>query len=135
MKNVVRVLLAILVAGTLAGCSTNFTALNASTDLESFRAALREITTADLDAATARAVAGGDKIGAMCYPVIKKYVAQGVTGTDKVAGVFDAFEKARLGAGKIASVEVPEDLRIACAPLYLDSRDLALRIAAMVRKG
>ncbi len=129
--NALRLVLAVLVAAALSGCSANLASLNSSTDLASFRAALKEITAADLDAATARALAGGDQIGAMCYPVLKKYVQQGVAGQDQVAGLFDAFEKARLGAGKIASMQVPDDLRIACAPLVLDSRDLALRLAAI----
>jgi 16S rRNA G527 N7-methylase RsmG len=105
--------------------------LNSASSLPELIAALKGITSEDLDAATARAVAGGDQIGALCYPVLKKYLAQGVSGLDKVAGAFDAFEKTRLLGQKVSAMQVPQDLQIACAPLVQDEKGLILKLMAV----
>jgi hypothetical protein len=114
----------------LAGCSANLTQLNQASDLSSFAEALRNITVADLNAATARAVAANDVEGAACYPVLAKYIAQGLPGVGKVAGAFDAFEAARLGQKKVGA-GIPTDLKMGCAPLMMDERDMVIRLMAI----
>jgi hypothetical protein len=117
----------------LAGCSQQAAVeqLGHSPDLQSYAETLRAITVVDLDAATARAERGGDKLGAMCYPVLKTYVQKGPQGIDQIAGNFDGFEKLRLQRKQVEGMQMPEDLRIACAPLFMDERDFALRMAAI----
>jgi hypothetical protein len=60
-------------------------------------------------------------------------VLQGPTGIDKVAGLFDAFEKSRLVGKQVVSAEVPKDLQVACAPLFVDQKVLAAKLAAIGR--
>lgn len=119
--------------GLLAGCGAVNGQRIDSGSFSELLAHLKTVTLNDLTAATARAEAGGDKIGAMCYPVIAKYVGKDNVAQEKLAGIFDAFEASRLAGKKITSADIPDDLRIACAPLFMDSRDLAIRIGAMVK--
>jgi hypothetical protein len=125
---VISFLCGVLLAGS--GCSADLASLRQADGPVALVEALQKITVADLDAATARAVAGGDQMGAQCYPVLKKYVEQGLPGVQKFAGFVDAFEAARLGRKQFSS-GVPDDLRIACAPLLMDEREFGLRVAAM----
>ena len=115
---------------SVMGCSQDLSQLHDAGNLSDFVAALQKITVADLEAATARAVAGGDLMGAQCYPVLEKYVVQGLPGMEKLAGAFDAFEAARLGR-KNFSAGVPDDLRMGCAALFMDERAFILKLAAV----
>jgi len=134
MKRALRTLAAILMAAGLGGCSQDLSQLHSSSSLSDFVAALQKITVTDLEAATARAIAGGDVMGAQCYPVLEKYVSQGLPGVEKLAGAFDAFEAARLGR-KNFSAGVPDDLRMACAPLMMDEREFVLKMVAIAGAG
>lgn len=131
--NVVFLVLALLGAGTTVGCSTNVASVFQGGSFEETLASLKSVTVADLDAATARAVAGGDQLAAQCYPVLKKYVQSAPDGKDKVAGLVDAFEKARLLGQKVSTAQIPQDLQIACAPLFMDQQQLNLKIGNLVR--
>lgn len=134
MKNVVvRLVLAFVGAIALGGCSANVASVLQGQSFEETLAALKNVTIADLDAATARAVAGGDQIAALCYPVLKKYVQSAPDGKDKVAGLVDAFEKARLLGQKVSTAQIPQDLQIACAPLFMDQKQLNLKIGNLIR--
>lgn len=93
----------------------------------------------DLLAATARATAVGDKIGALCYSTLAKYVdsTDATLGNSlQFAGVWDAFEAARIGvkagmAGSLADNPVLQDLQIGCAPLVGDIRLTLIRLGIM----
>lgn len=132
MEKLIKAITLLMVLA-LASCSANLTQLNSATNLADLITSLRQVTSDDLDAATLRAVAGGDVIAAQCYPVIKKYVQQGVSGADKVAGAFDLFEKARLLGQKVSTAQVPQDLQIACAPLFMDQQLLIAKLGAIAR--
>lgn len=134
MKHAIRLVSVLSLCLALFGCSQNLSQLRNSNSIADLVAALSTITVADLDAATARAIAGGDQMGAACYPVLKKYVQQGLPGAQKFAGAIDAFEAARLGR-KNFSAGVPDDLRMGCAALLMDERDFALRLAAIGAAG
>ncbi len=131
--NAVFLVLALLAAGAFGGCSANVASVLQSGNFEDTLAALKSVTVADLDAATARAIAGGDALAAQCYPVLKKYVQSAPDGKDKVAGLVDAFEKARLLGQKASAAQIPQDLQIACAPLFADQAQLNLKIGNLVR--
>jgi len=133
-KNALRSVAAFVLALGLGACSQDLTQLHSASNLSDFVAALQKITVGDLEAATARAIAGGDVMGAQCYPVLEKYVSQGLPGVEKLAGAFDAFEAARLGR-KNFSAGVPDDLRMACAPLMMDEREFVLKMVAIAGAG
>ena len=128
MKIVLLLLLPFLYACATSPLST------ARGDIHDLLASLHSVTAKDLDAATARAQAGGDAIGAACYPILKKYLGMGREGEDQIAGAFDAFEKARL-ARKSIPLGIPDDLRLGCAALVQDERDFVLRMAAIAGAG
>lgn len=100
---------------------------------------LREWKLADLSAAAARATAGGDRIGALCYTTLARYVASDQTlgQAPAFAGVWDAFEAARLGlragAGvtNLAGNPVLEDLQLGCGPLVGDIRLTLIKLGIM----
>jgi hypothetical protein len=122
----------------MAGCSNSqLVNVNNSASLGELITALHGVTAEDLDAATTRALAATppDIIGAMCYPVLKKYLAEGAPGSEKVAGAFDSFEKIRLQAGQINQDPIPTDLRIGCAPLVQSTRDMIIKISAIIAAG
>ena len=129
--------LALFLCTVLAvGCSTaNFPQLGSDASVEDFLAALKTATVADLDAATARAIKDNDPIAAACYPVLKKYVGQADIGKDKIAGIFDGLKAARGLARNVNQAQVPDDIKQACYPLILDSRNLGLRLASQFRRG
>lgn len=114
----------------LVGCSADLASLHQASGIEEFATALQQVTVEDLDAATADAVAHNDVLAAACYPVLKKYVAQGLPGQAKVKGAFEAFQRARDGVNQFQA-GVPTDLRMGCAPLLMDVQQMAMRIAAI----
>ena len=117
----------------VAGCTQQMAVqqLGDSKTLQDFSSNLKAIKLEDLKAADARAVAANDQIGHACYPVLIKYVDQGLPGvTGGVAGVFDAFEAARLGANQFQA-GLPDDLRLGCSALVMDVQALALRLGAI----
>jgi hypothetical protein len=114
---------------TLSGCATApFTPTPGATPLQ----AIGQFTVADLQAADADAVANGDTIAHMCYPVMETFIMSitGSTGSTTVSGAVSAFQKARDLANKVAS-GVPQALKIACAPLLVDDTTLLAKIAAL----
>lgn len=121
---------AIAVLLSVSGCSQNLTQLEQAKTLSDLQAALQIITQNDLDAALADAMAHNDIIAMACYPVLKKYVAQGIPGLQKSAGVFDTFQMTRDGMVGL-NAGIPTDLRMGCAPLVQDERDLIQKLSAM----
>ena len=105
-----------------------------TSSIADFYTKLHSVTVSDLDAATARAVANGDQIGATCYPALKQYIGQGLPGIEKPAGVFDAFEMARLGVHN-ARGGIPDGLKLACAALVQDTAEFAIRMGAIAAGG
>ena len=134
MKRALRLVSVLYLVLGLAGCSQDLSQLRDAGNLSDFVSALQKITVADLEAATARAIAGGDQMGAQCYPVLEKYVVQGLPGMEKLAGAFDAFESARLGRKSFQS-GIPDDLRMGCAALFMDERAFVLKLVAIAGAG
>lgn len=83
----------------------------------------------DIDAAHAAAVAYGDALGALCYPVLREYVAQDRPPIE-VKGLISAYERARILRLSIQQ-GFPLELQVACAPVLRDTekflRDLLKR--------
>lgn len=133
-------LLAALLLGGCAPAALEYQSqLNAAAlqgDLAQQIQVIKEWKRADLAAAAARATAGGDRIGALCWTTLAKYVDFGGTlGTSaQFVGVFDAFEAGRLairGGMNLSSSPILEDLQIGCGPLVGDIRLTLGRLAIM----
>lgn len=132
--------LGLAMAGCTAGAQQSLAALEAAQgDPAAQVQIIKEWKRNDLLAATARATAAGDKIGALCYSTLAKYVdsTDATLGTAlQFAGVWDAFEAARIGvkagtSGSLADNPVLQDLQIGCAPLIGDIRLTLIRLGIM----
>ena len=134
----------LVVAAMLAGCADvakeHLAALQAAEgDPQQQLAIIKDWKAADLAAAEARAIAGNDKIAAICFHTLQRYVASPdatIGQSLKFAGAWDAFEAARLGikgatSGSLSDNPVLQDLQIGCAPLVGDIRLTLIRLGIM----
>ncbi len=121
-------ILVALMLSVVVGCTNSLVNVEPSNEgLSEAVTHLQQVTLEDLQAASKRAAAGNDKIGQMCYDALATYLSNKQPGDVGVAGVFDAFEKARLGISTIQA-GIPDELRIGCAPLVQDARNMVLRL-------
>jgi hypothetical protein len=126
----------------LTSCSPLFSnsaqpQVDSAANLQQFLVALRNVTLVDLDAANVRALSAPkpDVIASNCFVAIRPYIAgdkQLLPGANlPFAGAIDAFEAGRLGGQSLQGSLIPDDLRLGCAPLVQDERDLVLRLTAL----
>ena len=118
------------VAVLLLGACTITPPPAATGDVQADLAALGRFTVADLQAAQADAIAHNDVIAAACYPALIQFVSglPAVGGT--VAGAFSAFQQAR-DLHKGVSAGLPDYLRLGCAALVQDEKQMILKLAAI----
>lgn len=131
-------LVAVLGAGLLAGCSSlPSISVTLPSDPNGAIQAVAAFTISDLQAADADAVAHNDTIAHACYPALIQFVAsqQGGLGDLTVRGAFGAFQRARDLKGTIQA-GVPNYLTLGCGPLYAQVHaDLLLFLAGTLPRG
>ena len=103
----------------LSGCATEIPIKIDTSNWPAFQASLQQFTAADLDQATADAQAHGDIIGAGCWPVVKKYVLQGLPDLNIPDGLASKIQRARDLKTQVSG-GIPPDLKQACAALVQD---------------
>jgi hypothetical protein len=137
MLKVISITLVVLLVFT--GCSTMALTANvkAAQSAPNPLAGLAAFTIADLQAADATAVAGGDLAGHACYPVLVQVIQQvqaqqKATGTAP-AGPISLFEAARVlvktGPGSVQGLA--QQVNVGCAALFVDSQVTIANIAAL----
>lgn len=139
MRGVILGVALIALAGCTAGAKDSLAALEAAQgDPAQQIQVLKEWKKADLAAASSRATLANDRIGALCYNTLLKYVGLGETvgASLQFAGAWDAFEAARLGiqagtSGGLQSNPVFVDLQIGCGPLVGDIRLTLIKLGIM----
>lgn len=115
----------IVAAFLLAGCAS-FTSTPTGVTAQD-----KTILQKDLAAAAHSAQAYGDQVGFDCWNALQIAVANKLASEKpQIAGVASAVEAVRIGVVELDR-GVPEDVHVKCAPVLIDARILALRLAAM----
>lgn len=136
-----KILFSTLFVGLLfmSGCGNTLPVVPGATPtdpLASVSQAVQQIgtfTVADLTAADADAVLHNDAIAHACYPALIKFVQSSplsATNTT-VVGAFTAFQAARDVTNTVQSFQVPDYLKLGCAPLVMDVQNFIVRLAAI----
>jgi hypothetical protein len=99
-------------------------------------AQIAAFTVADLQAADAEAVNGGDMIAHACFPALVTFIQTipAANGSQTVAGAISAFEAARLLRMQVQSGVangLPAYLKLGCSALVLDEQVLIAKLAAL----
>ena len=117
----------------LAGCSSN-----GVSNFGELRGRLGQLVISDLDAATANAEAHGDTIAATCYQAIKAYIGEPAetpaAETPDKTGIITLYQKAR-NLNQAQKQEPPDELKMACSALIVDSQQFVAKIGAMAASG
>lgn len=130
MKLLGMLLLALMV---FAGCSSTSGVSGSTTNptQPSLFETLAQVTSADIDAALADAIASNDSDAILCYPVLKKYIGQPLIKSGDVKGLISLNQKKRdllLNGGP----KIPTDLKQACAAFVQDERAFAMKFAILI---
>ncbi len=123
-----------LAAATLAACAgvrDNLSAARQAGEGDPLQAVAAFALT-DLRAALADAQAHGDALAAPCWTALIALVERaGTSHADApVAGGFSAFQRAR-NLTAVSGRGMPDALRVACAPVVLDTQATVARLAAI----
>ncbi len=116
-----KVLVSLVVSMMLVmvGCGMEIPVKLDTSNWAAFLSSLQSFTVADLDNATADAVAHNDAIGAACWPVLKKYVEKGLPDLSIPDGLASKIQRARDLRQSVAG-GIPTDLRLGCDSLLND---------------
>lgn len=123
-----RIVLSLLLSFLLGGCAALGVPGIQSPELA-------KVTRSDLDAAIAISTAGGDKIAANCFTVLRDYLTPTTAPTTTlpaVQGVFSALAAVR-NARRAVDRGVPENVHVACSPLVVDSQLVIVRLLSPLR--
>lgn len=126
MTGVIRVLILVGIAVGFLACAI----IPGPGDELDLRGEVQAKLLADIDAAYASALAYEDTLAALCYPVLREWVAR-ERPPIAIKGPISAYERARILRLSIQR-GVPIELQIACAPVI---RDTETFIRDLVRRG
>ena len=131
-----KILLSTVFAGMFAlsacsGTASVSVAPNASTT--NALAQIASFTVTDLQNADADAVAHNDVIAHACYPALIQFVQSSPLATPgtTVSGAFSAFQAARDVQQSVQGFQVPNYLKLGCAPLVMDVQQFLINLAAL----
>jgi hypothetical protein len=119
-----------VVVAALSACNTLQSGSAASNSLEKFR----QFTVADIQRADDLAVKHNDVVAHACWPVLKQFIENlpELSRDKPVVGGASGIETLRVMRLGVQG-GLPDNLKIACAPLILDEQTFIARMVALAK--